>query len=88
MGRLTGSMYRDLLAGLDGMTKDQTRAGAPPAAPIVFEVTFAARRGVEHVAAGCSRFLGTVEGTAPPPARVNSGDSKGSADGKSSAPRA
>ena len=26
VGRLTGSMYRDLLAGLDGMTKDEARS--------------------------------------------------------------
>jgi hypothetical protein len=38
VGRLTGSMYRDLLAGLDGMTKDQVKGQAPPAAPLVVEV--------------------------------------------------
>lgn len=38
VGRLTGSMYRDLLAGLDGMTKDQVKAVAPPPTPLVVEV--------------------------------------------------
>jgi len=38
VGRLTGSMYRDLLAGLDGMGKDQAKAVAPPPTPLVVEV--------------------------------------------------
>lgn len=39
VGRLTGSMYRDLLAGLEGMSKDHERQGKP-AAPgrVVVEV--------------------------------------------------
>ncbi len=37
VGRLTGSMYRDLLSGLDGMGKDQARSpnGKPDRPPVV-----------------------------------------------------
>lgn len=38
VGRLTGSMYRDLLAGLDGMSKDQAKGQAPPPPPVVVEI--------------------------------------------------
>ena len=48
VGRLTGSMYRDLLAGLDGMGKDQAKAPPPPATPLVVEVArFGAVNGTE-----------------------------------------
>jgi len=38
IGRLTGSKYRDLLAGLDGMGKDQAKGQAPLAPPVIVEV--------------------------------------------------
>lgn len=38
VGRLTGSMYRDLLAGLDGMGKDQAKAGPPTPPALVVEI--------------------------------------------------
>lgn len=47
VGRLTGSMYRDLLAGLDGMGKDQAKAPAAPAAPLVVEIQKFGTNGVE-----------------------------------------
>jgi hypothetical protein len=47
VGRLTGSMYRDLLAGLDGMTKDQAKAPAAPAAPLVVEIQKFGGNGME-----------------------------------------
>jgi len=48
VGRLTGSMYRDLLAGLDGMGKDQAKAPAPPAVPLVVEVQRFTPNGAEQ----------------------------------------
>ena len=47
VGRLTGSMYRDLLAGLDGMTKDQAKTLAAPAAPLIVEIQKFGTNGVE-----------------------------------------
>jgi hypothetical protein len=47
VGRLTGSMYRDLLAGLDGMAKDQAKAPAAPAAPLVVEIQKFGGNGME-----------------------------------------
>jgi hypothetical protein len=48
VGKLTGSMYRDLLAGLDGMGKDQAKVQAPPAAPLVVELQRFAPNGTEQ----------------------------------------
>jgi hypothetical protein len=47
VGRLTGSMYRDLLAGLDGMGKDQAKIPPAQAAPVVVEIMKFAPNGTE-----------------------------------------